>query len=192
MIHKEQSYSLTNNKKIILFGAIGGFVAGLVMLPFLMLTAILAGMPANTMPVAMGLSFGSMMNNAMAVGVSLHFITSIIIGILFGIVISKVNKLKINSLKKGTLEGLFTGMIAFVVLFIPISMFVMPPVLTNMMVNMNPAISSQQQAMSMLMQGMPMMFGMGILEHLVYGAVLGIVTAVLILKSTSYANKQNR
>lgn len=78
MIHKEQSYSLTNNKKIILFGAIGGFVAGLVMLPFLMLTAILAGMPANTMPVAMGLSFGSMMNNAMAVGVSLHFITSII------------------------------------------------------------------------------------------------------------------
>lgn len=71
-------------------------------------------------------------------------------------------------------------------------MFVMPPVLTNMMVNMNPAISSQQQAMSMLMQGMPMMFGMGILEHLVYGAVLGIVTAVLILKSTSYANKQNR
>ena len=36
--------------------------------------------------------------------------------------------------------------------------------------------------MSMMQQNMPMMIGMGVLEHLVYGAVLGVVTTVLILK----------
>jgi hypothetical protein len=50
------SYSIIG--KSIMFGAIGGFVAGLVMAPFIMITAILAGMPPDTMPIAMGLIFG--------------------------------------------------------------------------------------------------------------------------------------
>src|SRR6266511_4671667 len=54
--------------KSILFGAIGGFVGGLVMIPFMMLTAIMAGMPANTILVAMGLAFGANQNDAMTMG----------------------------------------------------------------------------------------------------------------------------
>lgn len=36
--------------------------------------------------------------------------------------------------------------------------------------------------MGMLQQNMPTMIGMGVLEHLVYGAVLGAITTALILK----------
>lgn len=46
-----------------MFGAIGGFVAGLVMAPFIMITAILAGMPPDTMLIAMGLIFGHTFSN---------------------------------------------------------------------------------------------------------------------------------
>lgn len=42
-----------------MFGAISGLVAGLVMAPFIMITAILAGMPPDTMLIAMGLIFGT-------------------------------------------------------------------------------------------------------------------------------------
>jgi hypothetical protein len=42
---------------------------------------------------------------------------------------------------------------------------------------------TEQQIMGMMQQNMPMMMGMGILEHLVYGAVLGAVTTALILKT---------
>jgi hypothetical protein len=74
-------------------------------------------------------------------------------------------------------------MIAFVVLFIPISMGAMPPILMNMAMQMNPGMT-QQQIMGMMQQNMPMMMGIGILEHLVYGAVLGAVTTALILKTS--------
>ena len=45
----------------------------------------------------------------------------------------------------------------------------------------NPSMN-QQQIMAMLQQKMPSMIGIGILEHLIYGAVLGAVTTLLIVK----------
>ena len=169
--------------KSIVFGAIGGFVAGLVMAPFIMITAVLAGMPPDTMLIAMGLMFGDFsIDSAMMVGFGMHMLTSILIGIIFGVVTSLVKKFWLTGFRKGIVEGLITGMIAFVVLFIPISMGVMPPILMKMAMQMNPTMT-QQQIMGMMQQNMPMMMGIGILEHLVYGAVLGAVTTVLILKT---------
>ena len=151
------------------------------MIPFMMLTAMMAGMPANTMPVAMGLAFGANQNNAMMTGLGMHLLTSTLIGIIFGAVTGTVGKLRITGFGKGIGEGLITGMIAFAVLFIPISMMVMSSVLMKMMMQMNPNMT-QQQAMGMLQQGMPMMMGIGVLEHLAYGAVLGAVASALVLK----------
>ncbi len=167
--------------KNVIFGAIGGFVGGLVMIPFMMITAMIAGMPANTMPVAMGLLFGADQNGAITGGLGMHMLTSALIGVVFGAVTSSVSKLRITGFRKGIAEGLITGMIAFAVLFVPISMVVMPPVLIEMMMQMNPTVT-QQQAMGMLQQGMPMMMGIGVMEHLVYGAVLGAVTSALVHK----------
>jgi hypothetical protein len=167
--------------KSVLFGGVAGFVGGLVMIPFMMLIAMMAGMPANTMPVAMGMAFGVNQNDAMMTGLGMHLLTSTLIGVIFGAVTGSVDKLKITRFRKGIGEGLITGMIAFGVLFIPISMMVMPPVLVQMMMQMNPNIT-QQQAMEMLQQGTSMMIGLGVLEHLVYGAVLGAVASVLVLR----------
>jgi TM2 domain-containing membrane protein YozV len=176
------SYSIIG--KSIMFGAIGGFVAGLVMAPFIMITAILAGMPPDTMLIAMGSMFdpSSSKDIARMVGFGMHMLTSVLIGIIFGAVISLVKKFWITGFGKGIIEGLITGIIAFVILFIPISMGAMPPILMKMAMQMNPTMT-EQQIMGMMQQNMPMMMGMGILEHLVYGAVLGAVTTALILKT---------
>ena len=171
----------SSTKRMVMFGAIGGFIAGLVMAPFLMFTALLVGMPANTMPTAIGLAFGADINSAMMTGFGLHILTGIIIGAIFGIVVANVSKLRISGFAKGVSEGLITGMIAFVVLFIPVSMVLMPPVLIELVMQMNPTMN-QQEIMNMLQQNMPTMIGMGVLEHLVYGAVLGTITTALILK----------
>jgi hypothetical protein len=149
-----------------------------------MITAILAGMSPDTMLIAMGLMFGfsSSKDIAMMVGFGMHILTSILIGMIFGVVTSLVKKFWITGFGKVIIEGLITGMIAFIVLFIPISMGVMPPILMKMAMQMNPTMT-EQQIMGMMQQNMPMMIGMGILEHLVYGAVLGAVTTSLILKT---------
>src|SRR5919106_275348 len=184
MVKSLHASSHTIIGKSIVFGAIGGFVAGLVMAPFIMITAILAGMSPDTMLIAMGLMFGfsSSKDIAMMVGFGMHILTSILIGMIFGVVTSLVKKFWITGFGTVIIEGLITGMIAFVVLFIPISMGVMPPILMKMAMQMNPTMT-QQQIMDMMQQNMPMMIGIGILEHLVYGAVLGAVTTALILKT---------
>jgi hypothetical protein len=177
--------------KSMVFGAIGGFVGGLAMSPFLIITAILVEMQQDTLLVAMGLMFGPFSNtNAMTVGFSMHMVTSVLLGIIFGAVTSLVGKLMITRFRKGIIEGIITGMIAFVV-FIPISMAVMPPILMKMAMQMNPSMT-QEQIMSGMQQNMPTMFGLGILEHIIYGAILGAVTTLLILKAGIKRNYQEQ
>lgn len=177
----------------ITFGAIGGFVASLVMLPFMMLSAIMAGMPANTMPTAIGLAFGSNMKEASMVGFTMHMITGTLIGIIFGTITGKIKRLMLTKFSRGIVEGLITGIIAFVVLFIPVSTIMMPPILMKLAASMQPNMA-QQQTMAMLQQKMPMMLGIGIIEHLVYGTVLGAVGTLLVLgaevKSEAYSKKE--
>ena len=166
----------------IALGAIGGFVAGLVMAPFIMITAILTGMPPETMPIAMGLMFGAFSRDiAMIVGFGMHMLTSVLIGVVFGAVTALIKKLRITGFRKGIIEGIIVGMLAFVVVSIPISMAAMPPILMKMTMQMNPNMT-QQQIMGMMQQNMPIMIGIGVLRDLVYGAVLGAVTTTLILK----------
>src|ERR687897_2051751 len=193
MVKSFHTSSRTIVSKSIVFGAIGGLVAGAVMALFIMMTAILAGMPPDTMLIAMGSMFDpfSSKDIAMLVGFGMHMLTSILIGIIFGAVTSLVKKFWITGFGKGIIEGLIAGMIAFVVLFIPISMAAMPPILMEMAMQMNPTMT-EQQIMGMMQQNMPMMVGIGILEHLVYGAILGTVTTAFILKTGMKKGQQEQ
>jgi TM2 domain-containing membrane protein YozV len=76
-----------------------------------------------------------------------------VIGVIFGLVIVGVNKLKITGFVKGIGFGVATGLIAFVIIFLPIAMTVMPPKMTDLMKAMNsqmtmPAGSSKGAMMS--------------------------------------------
>ena len=75
------------------------------MIPFMMLIAMMAGMPANTMPVAMSMAFGVNQNDAMMTGLGMHLLTSTLIGVIFGAVTGSVDKLKITRFRKGIGEG---------------------------------------------------------------------------------------
>lgn len=164
------------------YGAIGGFVGSLAMIPLEMAIAIVSGMPANAVVQAMGLMFGANMDNAMMVGLGMHMLTGSIIGVIFGAIVGGVGKLRITGYGKGIGLGVAAGMIAFAVLFIPISMLAMPPVLMKMMSQMNPGMS-QQQIMTALQGAMPGMIGISAIAHLIYGVVLGGVTSVLLAKT---------
>jgi uncharacterized membrane protein YeaQ/YmgE (transglycosylase-associated protein family) len=173
--------------KSVAYGALGGIIAGLVMSLFMMLTATSVGMPADTLPKAMGLMFGATMDNAVMAGFGMHILTSTLIGMIFGFVTSTIKKLNITSMGKGISEGVITGVIALAVPFLPVSMAMMPPVLMQMMISMNPG-ATQQQVMGMMQQGMPTMMGIGIIEHLVYGAILGTIASALVLREARKSN----
>jgi len=137
-----------------IYGAIGGFVGGIVMYAVMSGVMLAIDMGANCFAVIIALITGQPYSNGLVpLGVSVHLITSTVIGVIFGLVISGVNKLKITGFAKGIGFGLSTGLIAFAVIFLPIAVTVMPPKMTGLMRAMNsqmtmPADNSKGAIMS--------------------------------------------
>lgn len=176
----------------IAFGAIGGFVSALVMAYLFVITANAAGMPSNAIPTAIGMIFGaSTAENAMVLGFAIHLANGTIIGVIFGAITAYVNNLSITGYGKGIAEGIVAGIVSFVVLFLPISMTAMPPVLMNMMMQMNPSIN-QQQLMDSMQGSAPTMIGMSILSHVIFGAILGGITSMLVIRKSRMKGDKKR
>lgn len=168
-----------------LFGAISGFVAGIIMTPFLMLIGVIMGIDPNTISIARGMAFGfnNDNNNALIVGLVMHLLTSTVIGIIFAILVTKVNRLKITGYKKGLIEGIIMGIVVFAILYIPTTLVMIQPQLQILIsAHNNPALSQMQT--QILGENMLIM-GLGFLAHIVYGIVLGSMTTFLLRRGSS-------
>ncbi len=174
----EKMYS---RKKAIGAGAIGGIVAGIVMLVPMMGMMSMMNLPDDLFPKLIGLSMGQTMESASSFGTALHFLPSIIIGVIFGAVVSS-SKLSITSFKKGIPLGIAAGIISFIVLFLPMMMTVLPPTMMMLMQMMNPE-APQEMIMTQLMNMQPMMLAGSLISHIIYGAVLGSVSSAILRKS---------
>lgn len=135
--------------KGIVFGAIGGFVGGLVMYAVMSGVMEAIGMGANCFAVILALITGQPFSNSLVpIGLVIHLVTSTIIGAIFGIVITSINKLRVNRFARGISFGVAAGLIAFVVLFLPIAVIAMPPKMMELMKMMPMSGSSSSQMMS--------------------------------------------
>ncbi len=151
------------------------------MLAPMMAMMSLFGLPSDLFPTLLGVTAGQQIPDASATGISIHLLASILIGAIFGILISTVGKLQIGGFGKGISLGIVTGVIAFVVLFIP-AMMSMAPQMMSLMKMMNPGMSDQS-IMTQLQNMQPAIFAGSFLAHVIYGAVLGAVTAFLIVRT---------
>jgi hypothetical protein len=209
------------------------------------------GMGANCFAVILALITGQPFSNSLVpIGLAIHLVTSTIIGAIFGVVISSISKLRINGFARGIGFGVAAGLIAFVILFLPIAMIAMPPEMMELMKMMpmggsgsssqmmsgsnsngksggmmtgdggggssNSGMNEKSMAapsgggmksemnndqMMMMKNELPKMqsniMAGSLLSHIVYGAALGSVVTVLIVKTAktkrnvSSSNKGN-
>jgi hypothetical protein len=243
----------------IIYGAIGGFVGGLVMYAVMSGVMLAINMGANCFAVIIALITGQPYSNGLIpLGVSVHLITSTVIGAIFGIVISAINKLRITGFAKGIGFGVATGLIAFVIIFLPVAMTIMPPKMMDLMKAMssqmpmsginkgammsggssstgmmstskmpssntssaggmgekstmsgnsalngksgmmstssssNTGMNSQMAMMPDMAKMQSMIIGGSLLGHVVYGAVLGSIVTVLLVKTRTGREKTSR
>jgi hypothetical protein len=229
----------------IIYGAIGGFVGGLVMYAVMSGVMLAVNMGANCFAVIVALITGQPYSNGLVpLGVSVHLITSTVIGAIFGMIISTVKKLRITGFAKGIGFGVATGLIAFVLIFLPIAMTVMPPKMMDLMKAMNSQMMTSGSNTGGMMSGstsgssssgmmstskMPssntpaaggmseksamsgnsamngqmamvpdmakiqsMIVGGSLLGHVVYGAVLGTIVTILLVKTRTGREKISR
>lgn len=179
----EYKLSQYPRKKSIVYGAIAGFVAGIVMMGVAMATTVMIGMPYDTIPKAIGTAFGSSPDTSIPTGLGMHLLTSTLVGIIFGTVTGNVEKIQITGFGKGIGFGIITGMIAFVVISLPVSIVVLPPILVKFMLHMHPGMT-QEMAMSALQQKKMAIMSAAMLRHLVYGAILGTIVTIMATRIT--------
>ncbi|CAE6501058.1 hypothetical protein [Candidatus Nitrosotenuis uzonensis] len=173
----EKSYSVKNGMAA---AGIGGIIAGAVMIIPMMGMMSMMNLPADLFSTIVGITVGKPQESAAMTGMTLHFVPSILIGLIFGVIISS-SKLAITGFKKGISLGIAAGIVSFVVLFIPMMMTVMPPAMLQLMQMMNPG-ASQETIMSQLQSMQPMLLGGSLAAHIVYGAVLGTITTAILRK----------
>ena len=135
------------------------------------------GINPNTISIARGMAFGfnNDNNNALIVGLVMHLLTSTVIGIIFAILVTKVNRLKITGYKKGLIEGIIMGIVVFAILYIPTTLVMIQPQLHILISQNNPALSQTQT--QILGENMLIM-GLGFIAHVIYGAALGSMTTI--------------
>jgi len=172
-------------KKGVTAGTIGGIVGGIVMLVPMMLMMSMMNLPADLFPMLIGSIMNQMQQSASISGIGVHLVTSLIIGVIFGAVISS-SKLSVTSFKKGIPLGIGAGIISFVVLFLPMSMEVFPPTMMQLMQMMNPE-ASQEMIMQQLQGMQPMVLAGSFVSHIIYGIVLGVVSSAILRKSKNKA-----
>lgn len=191
----------------VVYGLIGGVVGGAVMYGVMSAVMIAIGMGGNCFAIIMGMITGQPYDAALGPGIAVHFATSIAIGAIFGAVTS-IGKLRITGFGKGIGLGAATGVIAYLVIFLPLAMTVIPPHMMDLMKTMPMTGSSgmagssgmneksgskeanqkmmMEEAQKMMMEELPKMQSMilvgSFVGHISYGVVLGAIVTALIMR----------
>ena len=102
----------------------------------------------------------------------------VIVGIIFGIVTSKIKRLHISNKKKGAGLGLATGVIVYIVLFVAVTLTVYPSLLTSALTRYpQTTLFSLQGTQTHIMTGpgsyLFTILGYALFAYLVYGFILG-------------------
>ncbi len=119
LFKKYKHYDL---KKGIVFGAMGGFVASIAFTGLILFMSLLFNYPEGAFLDALGISIVGLSSDIISIGLAALTIIltqGIIIGIIFGIIVSKIKILNPSNKKKGIILGLVTGLISFAILYLP-------------------------------------------------------------------------
>jgi hypothetical protein len=164
------------------YGAFAGFVATWSISSVIVLTELLLGLNVGAFYSIMGISLGiSDVTTATSIAFGVHLIIGTLIGAVFGAIGIRWKKIRMLMLNpyKSSLVGMGAGIILWLVLFLPITLFLVQPAINSITTIL--AIGSQQAVFSedvnLTIRNISLV---AISFHLVWGAVFGIIVSSLL------------
>lgn len=177
--------------RTLLLGAVGGVIASIIMYPFLFLTTSMMGIPLDDLSIARGMAISNINDNYylnLTLGIGMHFLTGAIAGAIFTIIVSTIEKFRINNFKRGIIEGIVYSIIIFILLYIPTTMSMVYPNLVDIMNQSSPAQSSLKDQKTVEQNLIPI-YAFGFIAHVIFGIILGFVTTLLIFRGDMIQKK---
>jgi hypothetical protein len=153
-------------------GIIAGLTAAWAIFGFILAIDSELNLPPGTFYKMIGLAFGIDSPYAVYIGFLLHMITGTIIGIVYSTLSKNIKKLYITSVYKGVGTGILTGVVVWVILFLPLNYGIMQPTLQNMISTLNPTSPEYLMAEQLLELSNVIVFG-SLAIHVVFGGVMG-------------------
>ena len=153
-------------------GIIAGLTAAWAIFGFILGIDSELGLPPGTFYKMIGIAFGVDPSYAVYAGFLLHMITGVIIGIIYSTLSQNIKKLNITSVQKGLGTGILTGVVVWVILFLPLNYGIMQPTLHNMTTTLDPTSSEYSIAAQLLLLSNSIVFG-SLALHVVFGGVMG-------------------
>lgn len=177
-------------KYLILYSTFAGFISAWAISGLLVIVDIVSQTPIGTFFAVIGTSLG-FYDPAVSqyIGFALHIATGTVAGNIFGQVALFWNKLFPSNLKRGITYGIILGVSLWVVLFLPLTIFIIQPKLDAF------AESAPNQYLFGIadqFQGLYPLVVIGSLGfHIIYGIIFGfIVWRMVELKNVVQTNKE--
>ena len=176
--------------KGIKYGAFAGFIATWSISSLIAIIELLVGLKISTFYSIMGISLG--LNNVVTAAYAsfgLHLLTGTILGAVLGAIGIRWKKVRMLNPYKSSLVGMGVGIVIWLVLFLPITAFLVEPSINRITIML--AIESQHIVLSEnINQSIRNIALSAIAFHLVWGAIFGFIISSL-LRIRLYKIKQH-
>lgn len=183
--NKNRSDSKSGNELIVMFkgvkyGAFAGFIATWSISSVIVLTELLLGLDIGTFYSIMGISLGiNNVTTAISIAFGLHLLVGTIIGAVIGAVGIRWKKLRMLNPYRSLLVGMGAGIVVWLVLFLPITGFLVQPALNSITTML--AMESQQAVISEnINSSITNITLIAIVFHLIWGTIFGIIISSLL------------
>src|SRR5215467_5319198 len=163
-------------RREVFFVVVGAVVGALIMIIPKTILEVGMGLPYYLTWIAFGHIVGIYSPASIIVGMTIHILTAIAIGIISGIILYKSGVLNISKISNGLIFGLIAGSAVFIVFFIPLQQFILIPEIVQVM-----SMSQQEAARHISSNFLNILVGSAVM-HLVFGITLGIISSFLSIK----------
>jgi hypothetical protein len=162
------------------YGAFAGFIATWSLSSVIIVTELLLGLPIGAFYSIMGISLGiDDVTAATSTAFGLHLLIGTIIGAAFGVIGIRWKKVRMLNPYKSSLVGMGAGMIVWLVLFLPITAFLVEPAINSITTIL--AIESQDPVSSEdIIQSITNITLIASAFHLIWGAIFGFIISSLL------------
>ena len=185
-----RQYNLRNGMG---YGAFAAFIASTAFIGVMLWLPLVLNLPVGVFLDALGLSVIAPIVNGDTVHIGLVafglvLAQGVLVGIIFGMVTSKIKKLHIYNKRKGVAMGLATGIIAYLVLFVTVALTIFQALLTSVLTKYPQTIPFSLQgthghipitsgsSLSTILGYdlfLSTILGYGLFAYLIYGFILG-------------------
>jgi NADH:ubiquinone reductase (H+-translocating) len=179
--HEEKIRVDFSLRREVLFVVVGAVVGAIFMVFPRMIFEAGMGLPYYVTWIAFGHVVGIYSSFSVVAGITIHMIAAICIGTVIGIFLYKTGILNISKISNGLIYGLFSGIVVFVLFFIPVSQFVLAPEIARTVTEMIPSMT-EIEAAKQLADNFSLIIVGAIITHLVFGVTVGFISSILSIK----------